>query len=218
MLRVMLVGLLVWVSLIVPPTAHADPQTCPPTCDQIPTSAWPQAESIPLNGTYRWPNLAEIATPTDDRRFKFEQVCAGPRRFDDPRDFAVAARAVVNHPAGQWQLQAQVLHWRGETWRGGQLATQVYHAAVADLRACQQTAPQFSPTITADSAEGLVAVISGPQIVRQYLIADVHSSTVVELALWADQGVTVPWPLVPDARVLEAMRTPLCAAYLGSCG
>ena len=220
-----LVGLLICVGLLVTPAARADPQTCPPTCDQIPSTAWPSASSIPLNGVYRWPELAALAVPARGSRFRFEELCDGPRAFGDPRDFAVSAKVLVNHPQGHWQLQAQILHWRGETWRGGQLATSVFDAAVASLRNCPLTTPQYSALVTTGEPTRAAAVISGPQVVHQYLIVDPQNSTVSELALWmapgpgqAPQAPLVPWPMVPDAQVFDAMAAPLCGAYVGSCG
>lgn len=195
--------------------AAAEPETCPPVCDRIPTSAWPVSWSLPLNDTYRWPALAPLARPISPARFRFEELCAAPVP-PGPRVFAVAARALVGRPPGQWQLQAQVVHWRGETWRGGQMATAVFDDTVRALRACQATAPQFSPSLTTALPDRMAAVISGPQVVRQYLLADPRSSSIVELALTAEGGA--PWPIVPDDQVFAAMAAPLCAAYLGSCG
>ena len=34
--------------------------------------------------------------------------------YGDPRSYVVAERATVSNLPGQWQLQAQVLHWRGD--------------------------------------------------------------------------------------------------------
>src|ERR1700731_3569018 len=93
--------------------AHADPETCPPVCDRIPDTAWISSSGIPLNAT---------ATP----RFRFEEVCATPAFPQDTRNSAVASRATVTNAQGQWQLQAQVLHWRGDTARGGQNASSVF--------------------------------------------------------------------------------------------
>ena len=103
----------------------------------------------------------------------------------DPRCYAVAERAVVVNPEGQWQLQAQVLHWRGETWRGGQLAEDVFNTAVAALRACQRTNPAASPSLTIDEPDRMAAVVSGPVILHQYLVANPANSTITELALWS---------------------------------
>ena len=67
----------------------------------------------------------------------------------------MAARAVVPNPDGQWQLQVQVMHWRGETAQcgpDGRLAT--FEAAVAALRNCQATAPLTSPSITTADPTG----------------------------------------------------------------
>jgi hypothetical protein len=223
--RVILAGLLIGIGLIVTPTARADPQTCPPTCDQIPSTAWPSAVSLPLNGTYQWPELAPLAVPAPGSRFRFEELCAASDSPGDPRDFAVTARAAVSRPPGHWQLQAQILHWRGETWRGGQLATSVFDAAVASLRNCQVSAPQFSALLTTGEPTRMAAVISGPLVLHQYLIVDPQNSTVSELALWVAPGPgqtspapLVAWPKVADAKVFDAMAAPLCGAYLGSCG
>jgi hypothetical protein len=220
---VILAGLLISWGIVIAPTAGAAPaQTCPPTCDQIPSAAWPAPWSIPLNATYHWPDLATVAVPAPGARFRFEELCAGPRPIGDPRDYAVTAKALVTAPEGQWQLQAQIVHWRGETWRGGQLATQVFDAAVAALRACQLTAPQYSPSVTTAMPNQMAAVISGPHIVHQYLVVNPANSTVSELALWAAPGAgsgpAVPWPVIADLKVLDAMAAPLCGAYLGSCG
>ena len=140
---------------------------------------------------------------------------------NDPRAYAVAARAVAGQPDGQWQVQAQIVHWRGETWRGGQLASAAFDTAVAALRACQVTAPQFSPSITTAEPNRLAAVISGPVVAHQFLVVDPRSSTISELVFSHNAGSGPPaarWPAVPDAQVLDAMAGPLCAAYLGSCG
>ena len=222
-MRVMLAGLLIGCALLLapPPMAHSGPQTCPPTCDQIPASAWPDPWSLPLDATYHWPVLGDLAVPVVAPRFWFEELCASPPVADDPRAYAVAARAVAGQPDGQWQVQAQIVHWRGETWRGGQLASAAFDAAVAALRACQVTAPQFSPSITTAEPNRMAAVISGPVVARQFLLVDPRSSTISELVFShnpASGPPAVRWPAVPDAQVLDAMAAPLCGAYLGSCG
>ena len=153
------------------------------------------------------------ATP----RFRFEELCGTPAAPQDPREYAVAARAVVANPEGQWQLQAQVLHWRGDTWLGGQLASSVFNAAVAALRTCQDGAPSQSPSITTAQANRMAAVISGPVIMHTYLVAHPQSSTISGLTLWSTAPPEVQWPATPDATVLEAMTAPLCAAYISSC-
>lgn len=196
--------------------AQADPETCPPVCDQIPDTAWIPSQAVPLNSVYRWPALAGVAgAVTGTRpRFRFEELCAAPAAPQDPRDYAVAARATVSNPEGQWQLQAQVLHWRGDTARGGQLAVSVFGTAVATLRGCQLGSP---PQITTDEPNRLAAVISGPVILHTYLVAHPASSTDSELALWSSAQPQVPWPAITDAQVLDAVTAPLCAAYISSC-
>jgi hypothetical protein len=208
-------------SLLGPPVTLAEPDTCPPGCDRIPSTAWIDPAAIPLAATYAWPNLAGIAVFLQRPRFRFEEVCASPPTAKDPRDFSVAAKATVANPPGQWQLQAQVLHWRGDSWYGGQLADQVVRSATTALRACQATAPLASPSITTDAPGRLAAVFSvagdPPMILHQYLVSHPQSSSVVELAMWASSPPAVTWPVIPDAQVLDALVAPLCAAYLASC-
>lgn len=188
-------------------------------CDRIPGSAWIEASDIPLYREYRWPGLAGVAVTAAAPRFRFEEDCATPPLPGDARTFAVAARAVVPQPEGQWQLQVQVMHWRGETWRGGQLAGSAVRTAAGALRACQLSAPQSSPSITTDVPGRLAAVVSlgGTRVLHQYLLADPRNSTIVELAMWSATPPRVPWPTIPDSQVLDAMAAPLCSAYIGSC-
>jgi len=40
------------VALIVVVPAHADPETCPSVCDQIPNTAWIQPHAVPLDSVY----------------------------------------------------------------------------------------------------------------------------------------------------------------------
>ncbi len=201
--------------------AYGQPMNCPPNCDRIPDSAWIEPAAIPLHSTYRWPRLAGVAVTVTDPHFRFEEGCGTPPVVGDARGFAVAARAVVPQPEGQWQLQVQVLHWRGETWRGGDTALATFRAAVTSLRTCQLTAPLASPSLTTDSPERMAAVVSGllpgQQILHEYLMVLPRSSTLVEVAMWAVSPPRVAWPPVPDAQVLDAMTTPLCTAYIDSC-
>jgi hypothetical protein len=203
------------------PSARANPDTCPPYCDRIPTSAWPDLSAMPLASAYRWPPLWTVAVPVSAPRFRFEELCATPITLDDQRTYSVAARAVVGVPDGAWQTQAQIVHWRGEAWRSGQLATAAFDSAVAALRGCQFRAPQFSPSITMVGPNRMAAAIGGPVVVHQFLVADPNSGTISELAFSYDAagGVPdVPWPALPDTAVFDVMSAPLCNGYLGSCG
>ncbi|MGA8328190.1 MAG: ATPase [Mycobacterium sp.] len=200
--------------------AVADPQTCPPVCDQIPDTAWMSSSAIPLNSTYHWPSLAGSAvsmTGTATPRFRFEEVCATPVSPHDTRDSAVAARATVENAGANWQLRAQVLHWRGDTARGGQDASSVLSIAAAALRGCQLGSAAESPSVTVDEPNRLAAVISGPVIMHTYLVAHPENSSLSELTMWATDPVQLAWPIMSDAQVLDAMTSPVCAAYLGSC-
>jgi hypothetical protein len=201
--------------------AHAVPMNCPPNCDRIPDSAWLDPTALPLYSSYRWPGLPGVAVTATNPRFRFEEVCASPPVPDDARSYAVAARAVVVQPEGQWQLQVQVVHWRGETWRGGQLASAVFDKGVAALRGCQLTSPLTSPSLTTDSTNRIAAVVSGvfsgQGVLHEYLLVNPYNSTVVEVAMWTTTRPRVDWPPVPDAQVLDAMNAPLCTAYIDSC-
>jgi hypothetical protein len=225
-MRMMLASIVAAWGLVIAPgavgPAYALPVNCPPNCDRIPNSAWIDPTALPLYSTYRWPGLAGVAVTATNPRFRFEEACASPPVSpDDPRGFAVAARAMVPQPEGQWQLQVQVMHWRGETWRGGQLAAAVFDKAVAALRGCQSTSPLTSPSLTTDAPNRMAAVVSGvlpgQAVLHEYLLVNPYNSTVVEVALWATTPPRVDWPAVADAQVLDAMAAPLCTAYVDSC-
>lgn len=216
-MRRVLTAVLLAAALPLTPTAHADPQTCPAVCDRIPDTAWIAARAIPLNTVYRWPRLADIAQ-TGAPRWRFEELCATAPPPDDPRGYAVTGQATVTNPDGQWSLQAQILHWRGETWRGGQLAAQTYRAAVDTVLSCQRTSPAQSRSLTVEDGQRMAAVISGPVLAHVYLVSHPASSTVTALTLWSSAPPAVAWPILDDTRVLDALAEPLCAAYLGSCG
>jgi hypothetical protein len=201
------------------PPAHAVPGECPPICDAIPDSAWIAPTSVPLYPLYRWPGLAGLSVTAPTPRFGFEALCNSPVVANDARAYAVAARAVVLQPAGQWNLSVQVIHWRGDTATGGATAMSALDTAGARLRDCQATAAGTSPSITTNDTGRLAAVISdaGRQVMHEYLLADPDSSTVVELAMWSALPPQVDWPPVADTQVLDAMAAPLCNAYIGSC-
>jgi hypothetical protein len=206
--------------LVMPGAARAEPETCPPTCDRIPDTAWIPRDAIPLSSTYHWPSPAASATAMTGAatpRFRFEEVCATSALPYDTRDAAVSSRATVDNPQGQWQLRAEVVHWRGDTWRGGQYATSILHNATAALRGCQQGAASESPSVTVDEPNRLSAVVSGPTILHTYLVARPENSTISELTLWASDPPQLPFPIISDAQVLDAMSASMCAAYLGSC-
>jgi hypothetical protein len=209
------------VALIVVVPTYAEPETCPPVCDQIPDTAWINQRAVPLASVYNWPALAGLAVQVTGAgagpRFGFEDMCATPAVPQDARAWAVAARVTVVHPDGQWQLQAQVLHWRGDTARGGPIAASVLSNAVAALRGCQQRSPLQSPSITTDEPNRMAAVISGPIVMHTYLVAHVASSTLSELTLWSSGPPEVSWPAMADNPVLNSMTAPLCEAYIASC-
>lgn len=198
--------------------ASASPGDCPPACDSVPASAWITPGAIPLFAVYKWPWLSSVAAPAGPPRWKFEDECGTPPA-GDARTYAVAARAVVPQPDRQWQLQSQVLHWRGDVGSGGQSAQAALRAAANAVRNCQSTAPTTSPSITTDQPDRVAAVLSadGQRVLHTYLLAHPRSSSVVELSLWATTPPLVDWPSVFDQQVFDAMTGPLCTAYIGSC-
>jgi hypothetical protein len=199
--------------------AGAVPGECPPICDAIPDSAWIDPTAVPLYPVYRWPGLAGLSVTAPSARFGFEAMCASPLLANDPRAYAVAARSVVLHQEGQWNLLVQVVHWRGDAATGGATALTTLETARSRLRDCQSTAPATSPSITTNDPQRIGAVISDPahQVMREYLLADPNSSTIVELAMWSALPTQVDWGAVADAQVLDAMAAPLCSAYIRSC-
>ncbi|AKK29456.1 ATPase [Mycobacterium sp. EPa45] len=216
-MRLVIAMMLVACGLTVPPHAAADSDTCPPNCDRIPDAAWIAPWAMPLNARYTWPRLAGVAVTAVAPRFRFEELCGSAPVADDPRAYSVAERATVVNPDGQWQLQAQVMHWRGETWRGGQLADDVFRTAVAALRSCQRTNPSSSPSVTFAGYDRMAAVISGPVILREYIVDNSANSTVTELAMWSTAPPQTAWPMASDENLLDALGAPLCTAYIGSC-
>nr|WP_231965764.1 ATPase [Mycobacterium sp. E802] len=201
-----------------PPSAWPEPSAdCPPLCDRIPDSAWVAPSQLPLYREYRWPGLAGVAVTADAPRFRFAEDCAVSPVPGDPRSYAVAARADVGRPAGDCQLRVQVIHWRGETWLGGQTALAVVQGAASALRGCR--VPGMTTSITTDQPGQLAAVLTldGKRVLHQYLLADSRNSTIVELAMWSITPPRVAWSAPSDEVVLDALAEPLCTAYIGSC-
>ncbi|MEZ0357652.1 hypothetical protein [Mycobacterium sp. SA01] len=56
-----------------------------------------------------------------------------------------------------------------------------------------------------------------PTITHEYLVSDLRSSTVVELAMWSSSPAAVDWPDVSSEKLFADMVAPLCAAYVNSC-
>jgi hypothetical protein len=169
---------------------------------------------VPLDSVYRWPALAGVAMAVTGATplFRFEELCGTPAAPQDPREYAVAARAVVANPEAQWQLQAQVLHWLGDTWLGGQLATSVFNAAVAALRTCQGGAPSQSITTAhgrGDQRASDHAHLPGRASAKQ------HHQRTRAVGYGAARSAIGRRRQMPC--VLEAMTAPLCAAYISSC-
>ena len=88
-----------------------------------------------------------------------------------------------------------MLHWRGDAWQAGQTAVAVLQTALGALRACAATAPRNSPSITTDQPGRVAAVVSTPgrQVLREYLLVDPRSGTLVNLAMWTSLPQAVEW-------------------------
>ncbi|HEY2449490.1 MAG TPA: ATPase, partial [Mycobacterium sp.] len=74
-----------------------------------------------------------------------------------------------------------------------------------------------SPSVTTDEPNRLAAVVSGPVIMHTYLVAHPENSTISELTLWSSEQPQQPWPIIANTQVLDAMTSPVCTAYIGSC-
>jgi hypothetical protein len=195
---------------------------CPPACDRIPDAAWIDPSAVPLYSTYSWPPLAGLAATSSRPRFRFEEPCSTPRPQYEQRDGTVAAKSILTHPPDQWQLQVQIIHWRGDPWVGGQRASTTMDWAAAALRACKLSTSQVSVSVSADApGNGLAAVVSvggaKPIVIHQYLVSDVRNSTIVEVAMWTSSPPRLNWPETNDRQLIDAMIAPLCRAYVDSC-
>ena len=169
-------------AFLAPAGASAVPGFCPPACDAIPDSAWVEPGSLPLSSIYRWPALPGLAVTAPAPRFEFESWCVTPDSSSDPRRYAVAARAAVPNPDGQWNLQVQVIHWRGDTLAGGKATLETLEKARIALATCHLSGA--SPSLTTSEVDRIATVISdaGSRVMHAYLLADPASSTVVEVA------------------------------------
>ncbi len=202
---------------------------CPPACTQIPDSAWISPSAIPLYSDYNWPALAPLSESVSDARFLADDLCAAGPQATDERGGALAARIMLPNPPGQWQLQVQILHWRGDPWVAGQRASAVMESAASLLRnQCSSNSPAVSVTRIAEQnvpggnpGQSLTATITrigaSPRVVHEYLISDLRNSTVVELAMFSNSPPAVEWPEINDDQLLADMVKPLCIAYVNSC-
>ena len=191
--------------------AHAEPETCPRQCDRSP-GGLDGPVGIPLNPAYAWPVLARSGGDRPSRRGSgFEEECGSP---------PVPDRGVRGGERARWSagravaLQAQIVHWRGETWRGGELAHAVFGSAVAALRSCQDTA-RSPRSLTTAEPDRIAAVISGP--VDGAPLSAGRPRTAAPSASSSSprrRGAPPPqpWPAVPDAQVLDGCR---CTAARG---
>ena len=186
------------------------------------TSAWLGPRSLPLDATYHWPGLAGWPSPRRRRGSGSRNSVRTPPVADDPRAYAVAARAVVGQPDGQWQLQAQIVHWRGETWRGGQLGRRgVRHRRRRACAPVRSTAPLTRPSITTDEPNRMAAVISGAGQVAAPVSAgrpaQQHHQSNWRCGTIRQRPPAVGGRRCPTRRSSTRWRRRCARAYLGSC-
>ena len=122
-MRMMLAAVLATCGLAIAPRSRrlVGPRGLPAVLRPDPGFGLDRPDVHPLYSTYRWPGLAGFAVTAPTRASSSRRLRTHPLPTT-PVAYAVAARAVVPKPDGQWQLQVQVMHWRGETWRGGRHA------------------------------------------------------------------------------------------------
>lgn len=202
---------------------------CPPACTRIPDAAWIVPAAIPLDQVYSWPQLGQLSESVTGPRFEMDTLCAAPPITDDQRDVSVASRVMLPNPPGQWQLVVQIVHWRGDPWIAGQRASAVMDNASAVLHhECQSptagvtvsgVSEQFLPNGHPGQSVVAVLTVAGPRpvIAHEYLVSDLRSNTVVEVAMWATEPPAADWGTVDGDKLLADMVAPLCAAYVNSC-
>jgi hypothetical protein len=194
-------------------------------CSQIPDSAWIASSAIPLSDKYSWPQLAPLTEPVTNPRFEIDDLCSAGPATEDERGSAIAAHVILPEPPGQWQLQVQIMHWRGDPWIAGQQASAAMDAATALLRNNCSLGTSVSriaeQNVPGHPGQSLAAVITrggtAPLITHEYLVSDLRNSTVVELAMSSSSPPATDWPSINDDQLLADMVTPLCTAYVNSC-
>ena len=196
-------------------------ETCPPVCDQIPDTAWIQQRAVPLNSTYNWPAPAGLAVQVTGtrRRASGSRSCVRAAAVpQDPRDSAVAARVTVVHPDGQWQLQAQILHWRGDTARGGATAASVFSNA---RRGAARLPAGVAAAVAVDHQRRTEPDGRGHQRTGHHAYlpgrarGEQHDQRADALVVGSAAGALAVDGRRP--RCWTRMTAPLCEAYIASC-
>lgn len=203
---------------VVPNPAPSEPARDP----AIPASAWMDANSLPLNDSQHWPDLAGVAQPVVAGAFDVQARCqvAPPA---DQYDGAESASARVDRGAGKWSVQQQIVHYSGDPWTMGQVAFNVFETLVGTVQYCEATAPGARVTTTtpeshcesvARACSQLAVTIEIPakQVVAHIYLTSAGSS-VSELTMWSSPDVSPPWPAVGDAQIFAAMNQKLCTAW-----
>jgi hypothetical protein len=187
----------------------------------IPAAAWIGANALPLNDSEHWPDLASISQPLTDGPFEIQSRChvAPDTRLTKG---AQIERARIEQGGNAWSLQQQVVHYPGDPWRMGQLASALFNSMVETVMNCESSAPgALVGVTTAEShcenvrpCSQFAATIDIPlnQVIAHVYLSSVGSS-VTELSLWSSRTPSRPWSAPSDADILAAMNRQLCMAW-----
>ena len=129
---------------LAPPAAAEPAGTCPPALQPHPGDRVDHPEAILLDSVYPGRNSPGWRSPPVRRGSGSRSYAAPLRSPATPRLCGRRTRGGVE-PGRPVAAAGQVVHWRGDTWLGGELAQGTFQAAVAALRACQSTNPTASP-------------------------------------------------------------------------
>jgi len=202
-------------------TAHADQDTCPPVCDRIPDTAWISPAGIPLNfdvplavagrasGADHWHDDASV--PVRGGVCDSRVPARHPQLLRSPAERPSATPQASGSCRPKSCTGAETPHTAARTRR------RCSTTAAAALRGCQLGAAAESPSVTTrraqstgrgDQRTGDHPHLSCRTPGKQH---DQRTDAVVRgasAAALADNS---------DAQVLDAMTSPVCAAYIGSC-
>jgi hypothetical protein len=185
----------------------------------VPEVAWIDANTLPLNNSERWPQLASLAQPLTDSDFEISSLChVAPEAFFEGTE---SARARIERGANRWSLQQQIVHYAGDPWTMGQRALAVFNSLVESVKNCDSSAPGAHVGITTpdSNCENLrpcsqfAATIEVPAddvVAHVYLSS--AGSAVTELSLWSSPTPS-PLSAPSDATIFDAMNPRLCTAW-----
>ena len=187
----------------------------------VPTTAWLDADALPLNDSEHWPDLSDFAQPLTDGAFEMQTLChVVPDRTST--EGTQSARARVDRAADAWSVQQQIVHYAGDPWRRDQLAWAQFNALVDTVMNCESRVPGADVGITTAESEcenfspcsqfAAAIDIPGNQVVAHVYLTSL-SGSVTELSLRSSGRPPRPWSAPSDAEILAAMNRQVCAAW-----